>query len=75
MTLSYKNRRRLSLLVLLVWLPAYVIGTILIMTNLPRLPFLAEMLIYIALGFLWMAPFRTIFRGVGQPDPAATPKD
>ena len=69
MALTYKTRRRLSLVVLLIWLPAYIIGVMLVITALPRMPFWGELAVYIALGFLWMAPFHAIFRGIGQPDP------
>ena len=42
MALTYKTRRRLSLVVLLIWLPAYIIGVMLVITALPRMPFWAN---------------------------------
>jgi hypothetical protein len=36
-----------------------------------RPPIWVELLVYVALGFLWILPFRFVFRGVGQADPDA----
>lgn len=70
MALAYKTRRRLSLLILLIGMPLYIVAAVTIMTYLDRPPIWLELLIYIALGFLWALPFRAVFRGVGQADPA-----
>ena len=75
MPLSYRIRRRLSLLVLLVGLPLYVVAAITLVGWLDRPPFWLELLVYLGLGFLWMLPFRAVFRGVGQPDPDRAPPD
>lgn len=69
MTLSYKARRRWSLVILLVGMPVYVVLAVTLVGLLDRPPFWAELLIYVGLGFLWMMPFRFVFKGVGQPDP------
>lgn len=69
--LSYKARRRLSLVLLLVWLPAYVIGAVTLMTALPRLPLVVELLVYVILGLAWALPFKFVFKGVGKEDPDA----
>jgi hypothetical protein len=69
--LSYKTRRRLSLLILLVGMPAYVVLAVTVVNWLGRPPIWVELLIYVALGFLWILPFRFVFRGVGQADPDA----
>ena len=75
MALSYKARKRLSLLILLVGMPAYVVGAVSLMNALPRLPLWAEVPVYLVLGFAWIVPFKPIFRGIGQPDPDAPPQD
>jgi hypothetical protein len=67
--LSYKARRRWSLVILLVGLPLYIILAVTIMNSLNRPPILVEFLIYILLGVVWALPFKFIFRGIGQPDP------
>lgn len=72
--LSYKARRRWSLIILLVGLPAYIVAAVTIMNALNRPPIWAEFLVYVLLGFLWALPFRFVFRGVGQPDPDADDK-
>ena len=68
MALSYKARRRWSLVVLLIWLPFYIIVVASIMTTIPRLPMLVELLIYLVLGVAWAIPFKFIFKGVGKKD-------
>lgn len=75
MAVSYKNRRRLALLILVVGLPAYIVAAVTIMNWLGRPPFIVELLVYIALGILWALPFKFIFRGVGQADPDAKDDD
>lgn len=73
MALSYRSRRRLSLLILLVGMPAYVVVAVTLVNwmdrSFGRLPILAELAVYVGLGFLWALPFRRVFRGIGQPDP------
>ena len=69
MALSYKTRRRLSLLILVVGLPAYIMAAVTIMTWLDRPSFLVELAVYVGLGILWAIPFRAIFRGIGREDP------
>lgn len=71
MALSYKARRRWSLVLLLVWLPVYCVIAVTIMNALPRFPLLVELLIYVVLGVAWALPFKFVFKGVGQADPDA----
>ncbi len=73
MALSYKTRKRLSILLLLVWLPAYIVAAVKLVSLIDRPPILLELALYIGLGILWALPFRRIFLGVGQPDPEAGP--
>lgn len=74
MALSYKARKRLSLLVLLVALPAYIVVAVNVVSLFDRPSILVELLIYVGLGILWTLPLKALFRGVGQPDPDA-PRD
>lgn len=71
MALSYRTRKRLSLLILVVGMPAYVVVAVSILNALDRPPMWLELLVYVVLGVLWALPFRAVFRGVAQPDPAA----
>lgn len=71
MALSYKARRRWSLVLLLVWLPIYVVVAVTIMNALGRLPMLVELLVYLVLGVAWALPFKFVFKGVGKEDPDA----
>jgi hypothetical protein len=69
MALSYKARRRWSLVILLIGLPVYIVASISILSLFERPSILLELFIYIALGILWALPFKYVFRGVGQNDP------
>jgi uncharacterized membrane protein len=67
--LSYKSRRRLSLLILLVGLPLYIVVAVNVIALFDRPSILIEVLVYVSLGVLWAFPFKYVFRGVGQADP------
>ncbi|HBS38855.1 MAG TPA: DUF2842 domain-containing protein [Rhodobacteraceae bacterium] len=69
MPLSYKARRRWSLVILLLGLPVYVVAAVTISNLLDRPPMLVELGIYIGLGVIWALPFKYIFKGIGQADP------
>ncbi|MFN6925296.1 MAG: DUF2842 domain-containing protein [Tabrizicola sp.] len=71
MALSYKARRRWALVILLVGMPLYVIVAVNLVDLIERPSILVEFAIYVGLGFLWILPFRSVFRGIGQPDPDA----
>lgn len=71
MALSYRARRRWSLLILVVGLPVYIVACVTVMTLLDRPPLVVELLVYVGLGLLWAFPLKFVFRGVGQADPAA----
>lgn len=71
MALSYKARRRWSLVILLVGLPVYIGLAWFLLSLFDRPSILMELGIYVALGILWALPFRAIFKGVGQADPDA----
>lgn len=78
MSLSYKARRRLSILALVVGLPAYIVAAVTLVNwfdaQFGRLPIWGELLVYIGLGFLWALPLKPIFTGVGREDPEAEQK-
>ena len=67
MVLSYKARRRWSLVVLLVGLPAYIVAVITVLNLLGRPPLVVEFFVYVLLGIAWAIPFRFVFRGIGKP--------
>ena len=71
MALSWKTRRRLSLLILLIGMPLYVVAAVTVVNLFDRPPIWAELAIYVALGFVWALPFRRVFRGIAKPDPEA----
>ncbi|MBR9765901.1 MAG: DUF2842 domain-containing protein [Rhodobacteraceae bacterium] len=75
MALSYKARRRWSLVILVIGLPLYIVACVTVMNWLGRPPILVELLVYIVLGVLWAWPLRAVFRGIGQADPAQVSKE
>ncbi|NCX27769.1 MAG: DUF2842 domain-containing protein [Rhodobacterales bacterium] len=64
--MSYKLKRRLSLFILIVGLPIYVIIIVNLISSFDRPNFLVELLIYLLSGIVWALPLRSVFRGVGQ---------
>jgi flagellar biosynthesis protein FliQ len=74
MALSYKARRRWSLLILVVGLPIYVVVAVTIMNSIASLPKLVELFIYVFLGVAWAFPLKFVFKGIGQADPQDTSK-
>ncbi|MCG6111028.1 MAG: DUF2842 domain-containing protein [Paracoccus sp.] len=68
--MELKTRKRLSILILVVLMPLYVIVAVSLMNWLDgrfgRQPIWVELLIYIVLGILWTLPFKRVFRGVGK---------
>ncbi|MEO0402096.1 MAG: DUF2842 domain-containing protein [Pseudomonadota bacterium] len=71
MALSYKTRKRLSLLILVVGLPLYIIVAVNLVGLFERPSILVELLIYVGLGVIWAFPLKFVFKGIGQPDPDA----
>ncbi|GAA6174818.1 DUF2842 domain-containing protein [Sulfitobacter pacificus] len=71
MALSYKARRRWSLVILLVAMPLYVVVAVNIVALFERPSILIELLVYVGLGVAWVLPLKSIFKGVGQADPEA----
>jgi uncharacterized SAM-binding protein YcdF (DUF218 family) len=69
MVLSYRARRRWSLVILIIGLPLYVVSAVTLVNTLERPSIWAELAIYVGLGFLWAIPFKAVFKGIGQADP------
>ncbi|NIY80207.1 DUF2842 domain-containing protein [Celeribacter sp. HF31] len=75
MALSYKARRRLALLVLVLGLPGYIVLAVTLVNLFERPSISVEFGIYVGLGVLWAFPLKAIFKGIGQADPDAPPQD
>ena len=71
MALSYKARRRWSLVILVFGIPLYIVLAVNIVALFERPTFWIELFVYIALGVLWAFPLRSVFKGIGQADPDA----
>ncbi len=74
MALTYKNRRRLALFVLCIGLPTYIVLAVSLVAMIDRPSVLVELAVYAGLGILWIVPLRSVFLGIGQPDPDVPPK-
>ena len=77
--MTYKARKKLALMVLVVGLPIYIILAVTIMsymmTQEVRFPIVVELLVYVVLGIGWAFPLKWVFKGIGQPDPDASKND
>lgn len=75
MALSYKARKRWALVILVFGLPIYIILASVLATWLDTENFLVTLALYVGLGIVWIMPFKSVFMGIGQPDPDAPPED
>lgn len=75
MALSYKARRRLSMLALVVGLPAYIVAAITVVSLFDQPPFWLAPIVYAVLGVAWAFALKPIFKGVGKADPDAPPEE
>ena len=64
--MSYKLKRRLSLFILLIGLPVYIILIVNLISSFDRPNFVVELLIYLLSAVVWAFPLKSVFRGVGQ---------
>nr|WP_154337050.1 DUF2842 domain-containing protein [Paracoccus sp. S-4012] len=62
----------MSLLVLIVGLPLYIVVAVTLVNwadrSFGRMPVLAEFAVYLILGVIWVLPFRRVFTGIGRPE-------
>ena len=71
MPLSYKARRRWSLIILVIGLPVYAVLAVNLVTILPALSKFLEFIMYVILGTAWAFPLKFVFQGICQADPDA----
>jgi hypothetical protein len=69
--MTYRARKRLALLTLVVGLPLYIALALWLVSLFDRPPVLVELLVYVGLGVLWALPLKRVFLGVGKADPDA----
>ena len=74
MALSYKTRKRFSLLILVIGVPLYIMAAVSLVSLFDRPSILVELLIYTGLGVVWAVPLKAVFKGVGQPNPDKPPQ-
>ena len=63
---SYKLKRFLAILVLLLWLPLYIVLVLNILALFERPSLIVELLVYGVAGVFWTLPFKALFKGIGQ---------
>ena len=73
--MTYRTKRILSLLLLLVGLPVYIVAAVTVVGLIERPHIVLEVAIYLGLGFLWALPFKAVFKGVGRADPESPPEE
>lgn len=70
--MNLKTRKRLSILILCVGLPLYIVAAVTLTNWIDRTwgrqPIWIELVVYIGLGMLWIVPFRRVFTGIGRGD-------
>tara|TARA_Y100001968_G_C19313056_1_gene695196 strand:+ start:426 stop:638 length:213 start_codon:yes stop_codon:yes gene_type:complete len=64
---SHRLKRLFALLVLLLWLPLYIVLVLNVLTLFERPNLLIELLLYVVVGVFWAWPFKGLFKGIGQP--------
>ncbi len=64
--LNRNLRKKLAYLILLIFLPVYIIIAVSIMNYLGQLNIWIELIIYILLGVVWIFPFKFIFKGLAS---------
>ncbi|UZD92560.1 DUF2842 domain-containing protein [Cognatishimia activa] len=71
--MSHKAKKRWAIIILVIGLPVYMILASVLATTflgwLGRPSLLLELVIYIALGVIWVFPLKNLFMGVGQAGP------
>ena len=64
----YKLKRVFVLLVLLLWLPIYIVLVLNLLAYFERPNLFIELLVYVIAGVFWAWPFRALFKGIGKPN-------
>ncbi|WP_347139558.1 DUF2842 domain-containing protein [Paracoccus sp. SSK6] len=68
--MNLKTRKRLSLLILVIGLPLYIVAAVTLVNWMDarwgRQPILVEVAVYVGLGILWVLPFKRVFSGIGR---------
>ena len=71
--MTYRTRKRLALLVLVVGLPLWLALSAVVVSAFDRPHWAVELAVYTVLGIAWALPFRALFRGLGREDPDGRP--
>ena len=64
---SHKLKRFFVLVVLLLWLPFYIILVLNLLALFERPNLIIELIVYVVTGVFWAWPFKALFKGIGQP--------
>ena len=62
----FKLKRVFVLLVLLIWLPFYIVLILNLLAYFERPNLIIELLVYVIAGVFWAWPFKALFKGIGQ---------
>ena len=67
--MSWRWRRRVALLTLVLGLPAYVVVAVSVVGLFDRPAVWVELAVYVVLGVVWVLPLRRLFLGIGRAPP------
>tara|TARA_B100001093_G_C26320971_1_gene797663 strand:+ start:185 stop:394 length:210 start_codon:yes stop_codon:yes gene_type:complete len=59
-------RKRLAYLILFVFLPAYIVFAVTVISFVDRLDLWLEFLVYVFFGIAWVYPFKFVFKGLAS---------
>jgi hypothetical protein len=59
------------LVLLLVWLPLYVVLAVSLYAAISPMNKVLEFIYFVVAGVAWALPFKSVFKGIGKPDPEA----
>ncbi len=59
-------RKRLAYLILFVFLPAYIVFAVTVISFADRLDLWLEFLVYVFFGIAWVYPFKFVFKGLAS---------
>ena len=63
---SHRLKRLFAILVLLLWLPLYIVLVLNVLALFERPNLLIELIVYVVAGVFWAWPFKALFKGIGQ---------
>lgn len=67
--MNLRTRKLVGSVAMFIWLFVFVMAAVAIISRAERLPFIPELLLYVALGFVWILPLKPLFIWMGRGRP------